>query len=162
MNKLIFIFLIFLPISSILSQTSWMNNKHYVVEDTSKYTYSMIVDDLMYLYANFPSWVHPVSVGKSEFGLEMSTIRLGYDLPKKKSVFLARDPLIYISACLGDILKNNPPVWVIFFVSKLNLHILGWDLNVLKLGGSFFFFVYLYDFKNNFFRFFSAFSSSIL
>lgn len=62
--------------------------RHYVVDDTIKYTYSMIVDDLTYLYANFSQWVHPVKVGKSEFGLEMSTVRIGYAKAKKNAVFI--------------------------------------------------------------------------
>lgn len=87
MNKLLFAFLFLFSFNS-FAQTTWMDSKHYVVEDTSKYTYSMIVDDLTYLYANFTKWVHPISVGKSEFGLEMSTVRIGHEKPKQKSVFL--------------------------------------------------------------------------
>jgi hypothetical protein len=87
MNKILFFlffFIYFIPFSQV---KSWENNKHYVVEDTVKYTYSMILDDLTYLYANFTDYVHPVSVGKSEFGLEISAIRLG-NLEKKKNSVL--------------------------------------------------------------------------
>ncbi len=48
----------------------------------------MILEDLTYLYVNFSEWVHPVSVGKSEFGLELATVRLGSEIPKKSAVFL--------------------------------------------------------------------------
>jgi g-D-glutamyl-meso-diaminopimelate peptidase len=85
MNR--FCFLIFILTFYTYSQEkSWENNKHYVVEDTVKYTYSMILDDLTYLYANFTNFVHPVSLGKSEFGLEISAIRLGNEVKKKNSV----------------------------------------------------------------------------
>lgn len=88
MNKLILIGFIFGSISVFNAQLSEQGHSFYVVEDTSKYTYGMIVDDLAFLYANFTSWVHPVSVGKSEFGLELSTVRIGYEEPKPRSVFL--------------------------------------------------------------------------
>ena len=67
---------------------NFFSNKDYVIEDTLKYTYSMILDDLTYLYANYTDWVHPVEVGKSEFGLELATIRIGYEKPKKSCVFI--------------------------------------------------------------------------
>ncbi|MFN5417643.1 MAG: M14 family zinc carboxypeptidase [Flavobacteriia bacterium] len=87
MNKLLFAFLFLISFNS-FSQNTWRESQYYVVDDTSKYTYSMITDDLMYLYANFTKWVHPVTVGKSEFGLELSTVRIGSEVPKKNSVFL--------------------------------------------------------------------------
>jgi g-D-glutamyl-meso-diaminopimelate peptidase len=59
----------------------------YVVEDSAMYTYEMIVDDLAFLHVNFETFLHPVSVGKSEFGLQMSTVRIGGPIPKKNSVF---------------------------------------------------------------------------
>src|SRR5689334_4905926 len=43
---------------------------HYVIEDTSKYTYEMIREDLRFLQEKYPAFVHPVTVGKSEFGLD--------------------------------------------------------------------------------------------
>ena len=88
MNRFLFLFLFSLTFPACSQQKDYSDLQHYVVEDSMKYTYSMIVDDLTYLYANFSSWVHPVSVGKSEFGLEMSTVRIGHKQPKKKSVFL--------------------------------------------------------------------------
>lgn len=49
----------------------------YIVEDDSTYTYSMIVEDLDRLLLEYPAFVHPVEVGKSEFGLELKTVRIG-------------------------------------------------------------------------------------
>jgi len=60
----------------------------YVVEDDSTYTYSMITEDLDYFLEQYPSVVHPVPIGKSEFGLELRTIRIGREVPKKDCVFL--------------------------------------------------------------------------
>lgn len=88
MNKFLVLFCFIIPCKLFFAQDSWQYNRHYVVDDTSKYTYSMILDDLTYLYANFSEWVHPVSVGKSEFGLELSCVRIGYEKAKKKSVFI--------------------------------------------------------------------------
>ncbi|MGV3629703.1 MAG: M14 family metallopeptidase [Bacteroidota bacterium] len=88
MNKFLLLFSLFCSFPFFSQQKSYDGMKHYVVEDTAKYTYAMIVDDLAYLYVNFPQWVHPLSAGKSEFGLQMSTVRIGYEKPKKKSVFL--------------------------------------------------------------------------
>lgn len=85
MNRFVVLFSIINTLS--FSQSSnWEDKTHYVIEDTSTYTYQMILDDLTYLYANFTELVHPVSIGKSEFGLEIPCIRLGGELPSKNSV----------------------------------------------------------------------------
>jgi g-D-glutamyl-meso-diaminopimelate peptidase len=84
MNKLLIC--IFCSFQAFSQLASWETHKHYVVEDTAKYTYDMILDDLTYLYANFTNYVHPVQVGKSEFGLEIPTVRIGAAKAKKKSV----------------------------------------------------------------------------
>lgn len=62
--------------------------QHYVVEDTSKYTYQMILDDINYLKNNFPNWVHYEKFGRSEFGLDIPFIRVGHQEKKTKSVLL--------------------------------------------------------------------------
>lgn len=59
----------------------------YVVEDDSMYTYEMICEDLDFFATHFPDWVHPLSIGKSEFGLDMKTIRIGREAEKKNSLF---------------------------------------------------------------------------
>src|ERR1044072_6269943 len=64
---------------------------HYFVEDTMKYTYNMIDEDLQLLRKKYPAFVHPVTMGKSEFGLEMSTVRIGRPVPKKRCVYLVRN-----------------------------------------------------------------------
>jgi g-D-glutamyl-meso-diaminopimelate peptidase len=61
---------------------------HYVIEDTAKYTYDMIREDLKFLQRKYPAFVHPVAMGKSEFGLELSTVRIGRAVPKKRCVYL--------------------------------------------------------------------------
>lgn len=61
---------------------------YYQVEDTSKYTYGMICDDLHYFIKQYPEIVHPVTLGTSEFGLEMRTVRVGRGIPKSRCVYL--------------------------------------------------------------------------
>ncbi len=61
---------------------------YYVVEDTAKYTYDMICHDLDYFQQNYPAVVHPVNIGKSEFGLDLKTVRIGRSVPKKRCVYL--------------------------------------------------------------------------
>ena len=60
---------------------------YYVVEDTAKYTYYMICHDLVYFQHNYPAVVHPVTIGKSEFGLDLKTVRIGRAVPKKRCVY---------------------------------------------------------------------------
>jgi len=60
----------------------------YVIEDDSTYTYSMISEDLDYLLKKYPAVLHPVEVGRSEFGLDMRTVRIGRAEPKQNCVFL--------------------------------------------------------------------------
>lgn len=61
----------------------------YVVEDDSTYTYAMIVEDLDHLLKKYPGVLHDVPVGKSEFGLNMRTVKIGRSgAPRKESVFL--------------------------------------------------------------------------
>lgn len=60
----------------------------YKVEDTVKYTYGMISDDLHYFAKKYPEIVHPVTLGFSEFGLEMRTVRVGKGVPKARCVYL--------------------------------------------------------------------------
>ncbi|TNE55041.1 MAG: hypothetical protein EP338_04830 [Bacteroidetes bacterium] len=60
----------------------------YIVEDTVKYTYEMIEADLGFFKKYYPEWVHEEKVGKSQFGLELYTIRIGKGEAKKNSVFL--------------------------------------------------------------------------
>ena len=62
--------------------------RFYIVEDDSTYTYKMIVEDLDELLREHSSVLHAVTVGKSEFGLEMKTVRIGREVPKKDCVFL--------------------------------------------------------------------------
>ena len=61
---------------------------YYIVEDDSMYTYEMIVEDLDAFLASYPDFVHPVMVGKSEFGLELKTVRIGREKRNKNSVLL--------------------------------------------------------------------------
>ena len=60
---------------------------HYVIEDTAKYTYEMISADLHYFIKKYPEIVHPVTLGFSEFGLEMRTVRIGKGVPKAHCVY---------------------------------------------------------------------------
>jgi g-D-glutamyl-meso-diaminopimelate peptidase len=61
---------------------------YYLVEDTAKYTYGMICSDLDYFLKTYPDWVHEEQMGKSEFGLELRTVRIGRPVLNKRSVFL--------------------------------------------------------------------------
>jgi g-D-glutamyl-meso-diaminopimelate peptidase len=62
--------------------------RYYVVEDTVKYTYDMIRADLQYFVKRYPLYVHPETPGKSEFGLDLTTVRIGRSVPNKRCVFL--------------------------------------------------------------------------
>lgn len=61
---------------------------YYVIEDTMKYTYDMIRTDLNYFLKSYPDVVHEEHMGKSEFGLEMMTVRIGRKERNKRAVFL--------------------------------------------------------------------------
>lgn len=61
---------------------------YYVVEDTMKYTYDMICADLDYFIKNYPDAVHEEYMGKSEFGLDMRTVRIGRKERNQRAVFL--------------------------------------------------------------------------
>lgn len=74
------------PLYPFLSDDSLIS--HYLVEDTAKYTYGMICEDLDYFLQTYPAWVHDEPMGKSEFGLELRTVRIGKAVPNKRCVFL--------------------------------------------------------------------------
>ncbi|ASS47732.1 MAG: hypothetical protein A3D31_18065 [Candidatus Fluviicola riflensis] len=74
------------PLYPFLSNDSLIS--YYVVEDTAKYTYGMICSDLDYFLKTYPDLVHDQPMGKSEFGLELRTVRIGKVIPNKRSVFL--------------------------------------------------------------------------
>lgn len=61
---------------------------YYVVEDTLKYTYDMICEDLRYFELTYPQWVHREYLGSSEFGLDLPTVRIGKNVPKERCVYL--------------------------------------------------------------------------
>lgn len=62
--------------------------RYYLVEDTAKYTYDMIRDDLRQLLKTYPEVLHAEQIGYSEFGLELLTVRVGRAKPNKRSVYL--------------------------------------------------------------------------
>lgn len=87
-NKtILFVFFLGCCFSSKAQVGDYSRHQDYVVEDTAMYTYEMICEDLKFFSKRFPDWVHPVTVGKSEFGLDLRTIRIGAFEPKKNSVF---------------------------------------------------------------------------
>lgn len=60
----------------------------YVVEDTVKYTYDMICEDLDHFLNTYPEMVFEEKVGNSEFGLPLRTVRIGRSEPKANCFFL--------------------------------------------------------------------------
>lgn len=62
--------------------------KYYVVEDSAKYTYSMVQEDLFFFMKQWPKVVHRVNIGMSEFSLDMTAVRVGTGKPKSNCVFL--------------------------------------------------------------------------
>lgn len=74
------------PLYPFLSNDSLI--PYYVVEDTAQYTYAMIRSDLRYLEHVYPAFVHAEHLGKSEFGQDIATVRIGRSTPKKRCVYL--------------------------------------------------------------------------
>lgn len=62
--------------------------RYYVVEDTAKYTFSMIQDDLDWMKRRWPDYLHTAFLGISEFRLPLTTVRIGREIPNKRCVFL--------------------------------------------------------------------------
>jgi Zinc carboxypeptidase len=60
---------------------------HYFVEDTVKYTYEMIEEDIYYFQKHWPQYVTVKTIGESEFGLPMTSFRISNGKPKSESVF---------------------------------------------------------------------------
>jgi g-D-glutamyl-meso-diaminopimelate peptidase len=60
----------------------------YVVEDYETYTYGMIQEDLAYFVNQYGNYLNYVDVGKSEFGLDLTTLRLGKGKQKENALFL--------------------------------------------------------------------------
>lgn len=62
--------------------------KYYVVEDSAMYTFTMIQNDLFYFMNRYPEYVKRVWVGQSEFGIDMTAIRIGSGEPKENRILL--------------------------------------------------------------------------
>jgi hypothetical protein len=83
-----FFFIFFINIFFVFSQEIDSKNPLYVVEDSSKYTYQMIIDDLSFLRKTFKQQLHKEKSGISEFGLEIPVVRLGSKKKKDRSILM--------------------------------------------------------------------------
>lgn len=63
-------------------------SEHYRVLDNEKYTFSQIQSDLLYFIKTYPEFVKRVWVGQSEFGIDMTAIRIGKGEAKENRVLL--------------------------------------------------------------------------
>jgi hypothetical protein len=61
---------------------------HYFVEDTSKYTYEMIQEDVYYFEKHWPQYVTVNTIGYSEFGLPITMMTLRKGQPKKHAALI--------------------------------------------------------------------------
>lgn len=89
MFRLVYL-LFFLAPLTIFAQTPVLSDSvpGYIVEDTITYTYEMICADLDSFQRRYPDIIHPVYIGKSEFGLDLKAVRVGRGQPKNNCVFL--------------------------------------------------------------------------
>ncbi len=78
--------LIFSVILFFISINSWSQKSCYLVEDDEKYTYEMIQKDLDSLHKLFPERTNLFTIGQSEFGLPLTVLRIGSQIPKKRSL----------------------------------------------------------------------------
>src|SRR6218665_1571150 len=61
--------------------------KYYVVEDTSKYTFDMILEDISFFESNWPQYVKTNTIGLSEFGLPLKGFKISKNDNPKPLVF---------------------------------------------------------------------------
>lgn len=61
--------------------------KYYVVEDTSKYTFDMILEDIAFFETNWPQYVKTNTIGLSEFGLPLKGFTISKNNNPKPLVF---------------------------------------------------------------------------
>ncbi len=61
---------------------------HYFVEDTSKYTYEMIQEDVYYFEKHWPQYASVKTIGYSEFGLPITMLTLRKGKPKKHAALI--------------------------------------------------------------------------
>ena len=61
--------------------------KYYVVEDTSKYTFDMIMEDISFFETNWPQYVKTNTIGFSEFGLPLKGFTISKNDNPKPLVF---------------------------------------------------------------------------
>lgn len=61
---------------------------YYVVEDTLKYTYQMIQDDISFFETTWPEFVKTSTIGNSEFGLPLRGFRISKNSEPKPMVFM--------------------------------------------------------------------------
>lgn len=61
--------------------------KYYVVEDTVKYTFEMILEDIAFFESNWPQYVTVNTIGLSEFGLPLKGFTIAKDDRPKPMVF---------------------------------------------------------------------------
>ena len=89
MFRIVFLLLFLSPLI-LFAQRPMLSDsvRGYIVEDTSTYTYEMIAADLDSFQKSYPDVVHPVHIGKSEFGLDLKAVRIGRDKPKQSCIFL--------------------------------------------------------------------------
>lgn len=62
--------------------------KYYVVEDTSKYTFQMIQDDISFFEATWPEFVRTSTIGNSEFGLPLRGFTISKNPEPKPMIFM--------------------------------------------------------------------------
>jgi g-D-glutamyl-meso-diaminopimelate peptidase len=61
--------------------------RYYVVEDSIKYTFDMIMDDIAFFESNWPQYVKTSTIGLSEFGLPLKGFTISKNSNPKPLVF---------------------------------------------------------------------------